>query len=129
MVSIQPTQWAYAAGFVDGEGCITSYRNSVSGYYYVRIRVGQRDREVLDWLKDHFGGRIWFRPHSGLSDKGSYTWGLECGAAKPFLRGIYPYMRVKKKQAKLAYFLTYCRKDQQEELHQMLKDAKRASRT
>ena len=48
------TDWAYAAGFVDGEGCIAIVRAFVPRreryYYSVQIVVSNRDREVFDWM-------------------------------------------------------------------------------
>lgn len=45
------TDWAYAAGFVDGEGCIAVVRSFVAArkryYYGVHIVVANRDRAVL----------------------------------------------------------------------------------
>ena len=46
------TDWAYAAGFVDGEGCIAivrSFSSRAGRYYYgVQVVASNRDRAVLD---------------------------------------------------------------------------------
>jgi hypothetical protein len=46
------TDWAYAAGFVDGEGCMAVVRSFVPGrdryVYGVHVVVSNRDREVLE---------------------------------------------------------------------------------
>ncbi len=52
MTEIKDTDWAYAAGFVDGEGCIAivrSFEPSRGRYYYgVNVVVSNNDRGVLD---------------------------------------------------------------------------------
>jgi hypothetical protein len=54
------TDWAYAAAFVDGEGCIAivrSFLRAKERYYYgVQIAVANRDRTVLDWMQTTWGG-------------------------------------------------------------------------
>ena len=118
---IKKTEWAYLAGIIDGEGCITSYHNGY-GSYYVRIRISQVDPVFLYWIQATFGGRIWSRPRHGHEQ--FFTWGCESITAKQILVGVYPYLKLKKRQAVVAYRL--CRKGKrilkstQLELHQEL---------
>jgi hypothetical protein len=55
MAEIRETDWAYAAGFVDGEGCIAigrSFEPKRGRFYYsVQVVVTNRDRAVLDWFR------------------------------------------------------------------------------
>src|SRR5207249_10845291 len=55
MPEIRNTDWAYAAGFVDGEGCIAITRTFVPSRgkytYSVAVVVVNRDRAVLDWMR------------------------------------------------------------------------------
>jgi hypothetical protein len=48
MPEIEDTDWAYAAGFVDGEGCIAISRAYVPArqrfYYVVQVVVANRER-------------------------------------------------------------------------------------
>lgn len=122
---MKDTEWAYLAGIIDGEGCITSYRNT-SGSYYIRIRVAQRNPAIINWLMTTVGGRSW-ASHKRCFDKPGYTWGIECGKARPVIKGIYPYLTLKKKQAEVAWVLgkvPRIPKERQAELHQLLKDLK-----
>ena len=56
------TDWAYAAGFVDGEGCIAivrSFTQSRGRYNYgVQVIVANRDRPVLEWMQTMWRGWV-----------------------------------------------------------------------
>ena len=60
MAEPEPTDWAYAAAFVDGEGCIAVVRSFVPRadrfYYGVHTAVANRERSVLDWIQATWGG-------------------------------------------------------------------------
>ena len=57
-----PTDWAYAAGLVDGEGCIAVTRCFVCGRgkfcYGVTVVVSNRDRPVLEWFREKWSGLV-----------------------------------------------------------------------
>jgi hypothetical protein len=96
------TDWAYAAGFVDGEGCIAVVRSFVAArgrfYYGVHVVVANRDRHVLDWMQSIWGG--WVVASSsrqGLARAG-WTWRCATVLAKPFLEGLRPWLRIKSLQ-------------------------------
>ena len=48
--------YAWAAGIIDGEGCIALY--PCTGGYNARLVVGNTDRRMLDRLADMFGGNV-----------------------------------------------------------------------
>lgn len=94
------TDWAYAAAFVDGEGCIAIVRSFVSNrgryQYGVHVVVANGDRSVLDWLQKTCGG--WVVPVLRSSERArdSWTWRSPTGlSAKPFLGGIQSWLRIK----------------------------------
>jgi len=102
MPEIKDTDWAYAAGFVDGEGCIAISRSFVPTklrfYYGVQIVVSNRDRVVLDWMKNTWGGWIVSAasPLRGQKARQAWNWRTPTGqSARPFLKGIRPHLRVK----------------------------------
>ena len=89
-------QWAYAAGFIDGEGCLRvkwkSARRHSAG-----ITVAQIDRRPLDLMVEWFGGGIRIeqtvygpKPRWTLSRKEHLI---------PALQGMMPYFVVKREQA------------------------------
>ena len=102
MTEIKDTDWAYAAGFVDGEGCIAiarSFKPRRGRFYYsVHIVVSNRDRGVLDWMQINWGGWIVSAssPLRGLKARQAWNWRTQTGqSARPFLTGIRPYLRLK----------------------------------
>ncbi len=56
------TDWAYAAGFVDGEGCIAVVRSFIPArgryVYGVHVVVANGDHGVLDWMRSTWGGWV-----------------------------------------------------------------------
>lgn len=98
----QATDWAYAAGFVDGEGCIAVVRSFVpksDRYVYgVNLVVANRDRDVLDWMQGTWGG--WVVAVSARQGRARSSWTWRCSSllAKPFLAGIRPWLRIKGQQ-------------------------------
>jgi hypothetical protein len=94
------TDWAYAAGFVDGEGCIAVVRSFIPGrgryVYGVHVVVANGDHGVLDWMRSTWGGWVvGVATGQGLA-RPSWTWRCSTGlAAKPFLTGIRPWLRIK----------------------------------
>lgn len=102
------SKFAYAAGIIDGEGSISISKRGNS--YGVSVDVGMKDGRVIDFLYGTFGGNIRVRHHEETHFGNSYSykdfdmisWYLKCQKAKEFLRRIYPFLRVKKRQAELA---------------------------
>jgi hypothetical protein len=94
------TDWAYAAGFVDGEGCISvtrSFTQARGRYNYgVCVVVANRDRGVLDWMQGIWGGWVVaISPHSEAT-RDCWNWRSPTGlSAKPFLTGLRPWLRIK----------------------------------
>jgi hypothetical protein len=97
------TDWAYAAGFVDGEGCIAVVRSFVPSrnryYYGVHVVVANRDRDVLEWLKSLWGGWVVAFSKGQEHARQAWHWRAPTGiSAKPFLLGIQPWLRIKPAQ-------------------------------
>jgi hypothetical protein len=96
----EPTDWAYAAGLVDGEGCISvsrSFEPRRGRYQYgVQVVVANGDRRVLDWLQQTWGGWVVAVVRVQGRARSSWTWRCPTGqSAKPFLTGIRPWLRIK----------------------------------
>ena len=121
MAEISIADLAYTAGIVDGEGCIlvshqpTRYKGHnperigvVYRSYYCRVAVSMTDSVVVPWLYKNFGGslcrdKIAYRGSNALFEN---RWIVATGDAEPFLRAIYPYLKLKQRQAKIA--LRFC---------------------
>lgn len=97
---ITPERLAYAAGLIDGEGCIGIYRNSHNGNYQLRIAVEMVESSGLQELHSLFGGRWYFKTGTEVR-RPRCSWMVFNSAAEAALRLILPYLRVKRPQAEL----------------------------
>lgn len=87
------------AGFFDGEGCIRINKRTRGTYteYAVFVTIGQKDGSIIDWIVENYDGGS----YQVKRDK-SYMWTATNKIAYNFLKKIYPYLKYKKPQAKLA---------------------------
>ena len=107
----------WAAGILDGEGCISNGRRKLSPIketYSVNVSVANTDLKMLHKLKEMFGGVI--SSHGGRKKKPHYLdawrWVLQSKRAESFLRQVLPWLVTKREQAELAilsrqYLRTY----------------------
>lgn len=100
------TDIAWAAGFLDGEGCFTLTKQSGKTHESQRalhISASQVRLEPLVKLEELFGGKV--KKHSRKTMKGTtiYVWLLGQNARKVevFLPQVIPYMVVKKREAEI----------------------------
>ena len=112
--NIKMKEWikGYTAGFLDGEGwigIINCNNNSILAktgrkYYGVNIQIVQSDIEVLEWLKKQWGGGGIFPCSFNAKRANSvkWRWCLHTKDAINLLKEVYPYLKVKKKQAEIA---------------------------
>lgn len=91
---------AYAAGLLDGEGCI-GIHSSKGPRYRLSVRITNTDRRMTDWMKKEFGGHVTTRPPK-LPRVEQYTWEVADSSAEEFLRSIYVYSVCKKEQIDIA---------------------------
>lgn len=83
---------AYAAGFVEADGCI--YLNSAD----ISVRVTNRNDKVLEWFGLKFGGIT--RPK--VIPVGCYEWCIYGENAVNFINMIYGYLLFKGPQCDIA---------------------------
>jgi hypothetical protein len=129
---MKETTRAYAAGFVDAEGCIAIGKNnsSASGLIYsARITVSNRSKEVIDYLVHHFGGYYTRSKPPNERCNENYLWHVTSSQhIERFLSQIYPYLRVKSSQADvLREYLAMGRANnpsKREELYRRVRDLK-----
>lgn len=126
---LQDTDWAYLAGFVDGEGCISSYKSS--GRYYPRLSIVQADHVVLLGLYRRFDvGRVNIRRRTAKNKAtgDQLSWNIRTKAQlKWLLEGLLPYLKLKKSQAEIALQLLGNSQDQAKVLQ--LAEHKKVRRT
>ena len=95
---------AYAAGIIDGEGSIGISRRKSNDSYLLTVQVSMTNDAVPEWLHRNFGGNIGtYQPGKmSLSSKPITKWAVFGTRAQEFLRGIYPYLHEKERQASVA---------------------------
>lgn len=109
---------AYAAGIIDGEGCITIakspvYRNrrQLNPQYQLRVAVVMTDPSACKWLHEKWpGGFSCLHPERYNSRaRKTYAWNLTANKAASFLGAIRPFLKIKHRQAMVAIqFQTSC---------------------
>ncbi len=92
---------SYIAGFFDGEGCIGFARCRTS--LHPRVLVTNTNIEILEELKNRFGGDI--KPLSLRKEnwKQGFSLRLTWLNAMKFLTKIYPFLILKRRQAETVF--------------------------
>lgn len=97
---------AYTAGLVDGEGCIRlANRRSAKGSttYTVTVQVNSTDERMARFLGSRFGGAVrYVEVPRQPNRKPQWAWQASATIAVAVLEAIYPYLVIKKEQARLA---------------------------
>lgn len=103
---IKNTDLAYAAGYIDGDGCfhIGKYmqKNRLSPKFPVGLIISSAHSEVLIWFKEMFGGT--YHPTNATQPKNHspmYNYTLRKSKAIPFIQNILPYLVEKVAEANL----------------------------
>jgi hypothetical protein len=107
MRELTELEFSYVAGLIDADGCIqapkgNSIKNRNTGKFRLEIHVIQRDINLIKYLYESFDGsfNIIKRNHkSGI--KYYFRWMITGPKAGRVLKGILPYLHLKKKQAEL----------------------------
>ena len=93
------TDLAWAAGFIDGEGCIILYQGKPT--YVLKLTVTNTDLRSLERLKEIFGvGTISIRQRSGQR-RPCWNYYLAARKAEQALRQVEPYLFTKKVQCQI----------------------------
>ncbi len=93
---------AYLAAFVDGEGCI--FIDKEPKAHRLRVSIGNTFPGIMDWVYFVVGhGSISKKKKRESHHKDMWVWSLSGRRAINFLYQIYPYLRIKKLQAEVAF--------------------------
>lgn len=83
----------FAAGFFEGEGSISLQQG-------LQVKIGQNDREVLDKIRDYFGGKV-YGPYKGPTGNEHYYLTISKERAIGFLLTIFTLLsRSRREQIK-----------------------------
>jgi intein/homing endonuclease len=122
--------WAYLAGFFDGEGCISIHSRYGSDGWKTRLTISQSDKKLIVLQKEVGIGHIHrVRPSTRFKSRQGYQWNINRAAhVELFLTNVLPYLRFKRRQAKWAILL--CDRslslEEQKYIALQIKKAKRA---
>ena len=106
----------YAAGLIDGGGCIMIGKRQRVGHrhptYIPQVVVNMVKRDCIDKMQYLFGGCINRKKHSNPNANYSWAWTLTGTPALKFLSQIEPYVILKEPQVAAAlWVLNSARKD------------------
>lgn len=123
-ITVTNNMLAYAAGIIDGEGCIKICRVAAARLhrnfdrYQLQVQVDMVNRTVIDFLYNLFGGKIYFHKKRRVNCNNSWRWYIVSQLGGVFLEKILPYLTIKKEHAINAVeFLKLPRKSPLKEVH------------
>jgi hypothetical protein len=99
--NVPPTD-AYAAGLIDGEGCIYISRERSS--YSLRVDTGMSAKALplMEDLRNEYGGSVVKAREEMGKWAAAYKWAISGEAAASMLQRLLPALRLKRPQAELA---------------------------
>jgi|SRR5579863_6452793 len=108
--TVEPSEadYHYAAGFVDGEGCITvrvsTSPTAINPSMYASLTISQVDPRPLQWFAERWGGalRPLKRRKEGRNDRDAWEWCIVGQQVYRFLDGALPMLKCKDHQARNA---------------------------
>ncbi len=111
---MEELKYAYAAGLMDGEGSFmvgktVDQRYNDYVHYSVSASVNITDPDIVDWLKQEFGGKVRHRSARTSTREEQFQWTLrEREELINFCQKLLPYLKIKQLQAKIV--LEFCSK-------------------
>ena len=94
---IKQTDYAYIAGILDGEGSI-----SITNQFYLDVKIRNTNKTVLEWIQNltPARGHIYADKRRVLF---CYSLQFSSKQALLLLKPLMPYLKIKKRQALLAF--------------------------
>jgi len=111
---MKDTMLAWIAGIMDADGFFTIKRNTYSmrirkdssnPSYQERVGIKQVQPEAIKIIHKYFGGYYRIEKPSAKNGKPLHCVGLSCKKAVVFIEAIFPYLIIKRKQAKILLLL------------------------
>lgn len=94
---------AYAAGLIDGEGCILIQRSKGETYHQlVTVGMTEKARAVLDAMEATYGGATKLARAATEKWDAAYAWTVAGDAATALLLDVQPHLILKVEQARVA---------------------------
>jgi len=100
----EKAKYAYLAGIIDGEGCITigaGKRETCTNYNAI-ICVQNTSKNLIDWIQSKIGGQVYLSKKETDKNKAAWMWRFtKKKDIELLLLAILPYLVVKREQAKI----------------------------
>lgn len=96
--------WAYFAGIIDGEGCLSCTEYVLRGKkqgHQLHFSVRNTDVRLIDWLVTNFGGYVQVATQTNPRAKVGFLWSPKACSIILLLEQALPYLVLKKEQARL----------------------------
>ena len=101
-----PTDLAYLAGLLDGEGSICILKGTRAygtPKHWLEVSIGNTHLGVLQWVQETFGGRVSHNAERFTKrNHRTWRWRASASEAAAILRFLLPYLKIKVEQARLA---------------------------
>jgi len=97
----------YIAGLLDGEGSFLIHKttrerkNAVNTTYTARIQLNITYKKITELMKEQYDGNFYEFKKANPKHRNTFMWIVTSKQAKKLLNDIYPYLVIKKKEAKL----------------------------
>lgn len=88
---------SYFGGLFDGEGCIILVKEGTKPTVRLQISLGIMEEYIIKWIHKKFGGRTY-----KVKDSNMNYWSATSQEAKWILICLEPYLKIKKRRAKIA---------------------------
>ena len=92
ITGLKPTDMAWCAGVIDGEGCL-SFNTTPS------IRVESVSRSIIERLHNHLGGKCSSLGRRTASNRAVFRWSVYGGDATKICAVLFEFLEEKKNQA------------------------------
>lgn len=94
---------AYAAGILDGEGCLDIHYDKRNNSFYPRVRVEMTQYETVQWLQDRWPGvKVQFVTRKkNLNHSATFRWCVQGPKSLDFIKEVLPFLQAKKQEAEL----------------------------
>lgn len=85
----------YAAGMFDGDGTVTTRKQTKGNGQYLCVELYSDYRPILEAFKNTYRGTIYPNYRGGKSER----WAASCSVAEEFLRRVMPFLIIKHERA------------------------------
>jgi hypothetical protein len=101
-IHLSPTEAAYVAALLDGEGCIHSGYPDHGNNRLLCIIVTMVHRPTIEWLKEKCGGLVYPHQSNQKPARTAWCWQVKAARSHALLKAVRPYMITKADEADVA---------------------------